>query len=152
MKVGIIGGGASGMMSVILLSREGIDVTIIEKNSTLGKKILMTGNGRCNYFNQDIDIDKYYTSDDEFLKTIVNEDNVLKAKEFLNSIGLVPRIKNGYYYPMSNTATSVLNAFLTEIERLKIKTILDSEINGIKKIENKYQVLVNGKKMLFEMQ
>ncbi len=150
MKVGIIGGGASGMMSAILLSREGIDVTIIEKNSTLGKKILMTGNGRCNYFNQDIDIDKYYTSDDEFLKTIVNEDNVLKVKEFLNSIGLVPRIKNGYYYPMSNTATSVLNAFLTEIERLKIKTILDSEINGIKKIENKYQVLVNGKKMLFD--
>ena len=78
MKVGIIGGGASGMMSAILLSREGIDVTIIEKNSTLGKKILMTGNGRCNYFNQDMDIDKYYTSDDEFLKTIVNEDNVLK--------------------------------------------------------------------------
>ena len=150
MKVGIIGGGASGMMSAILLSREGIDVTIIEKNSTLGKKILMTGNGRCNYFNQDIDIDKYYTSDDEFLKTIVNEDNVLKVKEFLNSIGLVPRIKNGYYYPMSNTATSVLNAFLTEIERLKIKTILDSEINGIKKIENKYQVLVNGREMLFD--
>lgn len=150
MKVGIIGGGASGMMSAILLSREGIDVTIIEKNSALGKKILMTGNGRCNYFNQDIDIDKYYTSDDEFLKTIVNEDNVLKVKEFLNSIGLVPRIKNGYYYPMSNTATSVLNAFLTEIERLKIKTILDSEINGIKKIENKYQVLVNGRKMLFD--
>ena len=150
MKVGIIGGGASGMMSAILLNREGFDVTILEKNSTLGKKILMTGNGRCNYFNQDMDVDKYYTSDYEFLKTIVNEENVLKVKEFLNSIGLVPRIKNGYYYPMSNTATSVLNAFLTEIERLKIKTILDSEINSIKKIENKYQIMVNGKKMLFD--
>ena len=150
MKVGIIGGGASGMMSAILLNREGFDVTILEKNSTLGKKILMTGNGRCNYFNQDMDVDKYYTSDYEFLKTIVNEENILKAKEFLNSLGLVPRIKNGYYYPMSNTATSVLNAFLTEIERLKIKTILDSEINSIKKIENKYQIMVNGKKMLFD--
>ena len=137
-------------MSAILLNREGFDVTILEKNSTLGKKILMTGNGRCNYFNQDIDVDKYYTSDYEFLKTIVNEENILKAKEFLNSLGLVPRIKNGYYYPMSNTATSVLNAFLTEIERLKIKTILDSEINSIKKIENKYQIMVNGKKMLFD--
>ncbi len=150
MKVGIIGGGASGMMSAILLNREGFDVTILEKNSTLGKKILMTGNGRCNYFNQDISVDKYYTSDYEFLKTIVNEKNILKVKEFLNSLGLVPRIKNGYYYPMSNTATSVLNAFLTEIERLKIKTILDSEINNIKKIENKYRIMVNGKKMLFD--
>lgn len=150
MKVGIIGGGASGMMSAILLNREGFDVTILEKNSTLGKKILMTGNGRCNYFNQDIGVDKYYTSDYEFLKTIVNEENILKVKEFLNSLGLVPRIKNGYYYPMSNTATSVLNAFLTEIERLKIKTILDSEINNTKRKENKYQIMVNGKKMLFD--
>ena len=150
MKVGIIGGGASGMMSAILLNREGFDVTILEKNSTLGKKILMTGNGRCNYFNQDIGVDKYYTSDYEFLKTIVNEENILKVKEFLNSLGLVPRIKNGYYYPMSNTATSVLNAFLTEIERLKIKTILDSEVNNIKRKENKYQIMVNGKKMLFD--
>ena len=149
MKVGIIGGGASGMMSAILLSREGIDVTIIEKNSTLGKKILMTGNGRCNYFNQDIDIDKYYTSDYEFLKTIVNEDNVFKVKEFLNSIGLVPRIKNGYYYPSSNTATSVLNAFLTEIEKRRIKVILDSEVNSIKKVDNKYQVTIDTKKMTF---
>ena len=150
MKVGIIGGGASGMMSAILLNREGFDVTILEKNSTLGKKILMTGNGRCNYFNQDIGVDKYYTSDYEFLKTIVNEENILKVKEFLNSLGLVPRIKNGYYYPMSNTATSVLNTFLTEIERLKIKTILDSEVNNIKRKENKYQIMVNGKKMLFD--
>ena len=150
MKVGIIGGGASGMMSAILLNREGFDVTILEKNSTLGKKILMTGNGRCNYFNQDIGVDKYYTIDYEFLKTIVNEENILKVKEFLNSLGLVPRIKNGYYYPMSNTATSVLNAFLTEIERLKIKTILDSEVNSIKRKENKYQIMVNGQKMLFD--
>ena len=61
------------MMSAILLNRNGIDVTIIEKNSTLGKKILMTGNGRCNYFNDEINIDKYYTSDYEFLKKIIND-------------------------------------------------------------------------------
>lgn len=150
MKVGIIGGGASGMMSAILLNRNGIDVTIIEKNSTLGKKILMTGNGRCNYFNDEINIDKYYTSDYEFLKNIINEENIIKAKDFLTSIGLVPRIKNGYYYPMSNTAISVLNAFLTEINNRKIKVLLDSEVNSIKKVDNKYQIIVNDKKMTFD--
>ena len=150
MKVGIIGGGASGMMSAILLNRNGIDVTIIEKNSTLGKKILMTGNGRCNYFNDEINIDKYYTTDYEFLKKVINEENIIKAKDFLTSIGLVPRIKNGYYYPMSNTATSVLNAFLTEINNRKIKVMLDSEVNSIKKLDNKYQVIVNDKKMIFD--
>ena len=61
MKVGIIGGGASGMMSAILLNRGGFDVTILEKNSTLGKKILMTGNGRCNYFNEDRSIRNYHS-------------------------------------------------------------------------------------------
>lgn len=150
MKVGIIGGGASGMMSAILLDREGIDVTIIEKNNTLGKKILMTGNGRCNYFNADINSDKYYTSDYEFLKNIIKQENIAKAQEFLTSIGLVPRIKNGYYYPSSNTATSVLNAFLTEIEKRKIKVILDSEVNNIKRVDNKYQVTINTKKMTFD--
>lgn len=150
MKVGIIGGGASGMMSAILLDREGIDVTIIEKNSTLGKKILMTGNGRCNYFNAEINSDKYYTSDYEFLKNIIKQENIAKAQEFLTSIGLVPRIKNGYYYPSSNTATSVLNAFLTEIEKRKIKVILDSEVNNIKRVDNKYQVTINTKKMTFD--
>lgn len=149
-KVGIIGGGASGMMSAILLARSGIEVTIMEKNSTLGKKILMTGNGRCNYFNTDITLDKYYTSDYEFLKRIVNEENILKAKEFLESIGLVPRIKNGYYYPMSNTATAVLNAFLIEIEKRNIRVILDSEVNAVKKLQDKYQVIVNEKKMTFD--
>lgn len=150
MKVGIIGGGASGMMSAILLDREGIDVTVIEKNSTLGKKILMTGNGRCNYFNAEINSDKYYTSDYEFLKNIIKQENIAKAQEFLTSIGLVPRIKNGYYYPSSNTATSVLNAFLTEIEKRKIKVILDSEVNNIKRVDNKYQVTINTKKMTFD--
>lgn len=150
MKVGIIGGGASGMMSAILLDREGIDVTIIEKNSTLGKKILMTGNGRCNYFNAEINSDKYYTSDYEFLKNIIKQENIAKAQEFLTSIGLVPRIKNGYYYPSSNTATSVLNAFLTEIEKRKIKVILDSEVNNIKRVDDKYQVTINTKKMTFD--
>ena len=149
-KVGIIGGGASGMMSAILLARSGIEVTIIEKNSTLGKKILMTGNGRCNYFNADITLDKYYTSDYEFLKRIVNEENILKVKEFLESIGLAPRIKNGYYYPMSNTATAVLNAFLIEIEKRNIRVILDSEVNAVKKLQDKYQVIVNEKKMTFD--
>ncbi len=149
-KVGIIGGGASGMMSAIILARMGIDVTIIEKNSALGKKILMTGNGRCNYFNDEITIDKYYTNDYAFLKKIVNENNVFKAKEFLKSIGLVPRIKNGYYYPMSNTASAVLNAFLVEIEKRNIKVLLDSEVNEIKETQGKYYVIVNGKKLIFD--
>lgn len=149
-RVGIIGGGASGMMSAILLARNGLDVTIIEKNSSLGKKILMTGNGRCNYFNEDIAPDKYYTSDYEVLKNIVTDENINRAKEFLNSIGIVPRIKDGYYYPMSNTATSVLNAFLTEIEHLKIRVLLDTEVEEIKQVKKGYQVKTTKENLSFD--
>ena len=55
-KVIVIGGGASGMVSAIVAARRGCSVTILERNSSLGKKILVTGNGKCNYFNDDFDI------------------------------------------------------------------------------------------------
>ena len=52
-KVIVVGGGASGMVSAIVAARNGSSVTILEKNNSLGKKILVTGNGKCNYFNDD---------------------------------------------------------------------------------------------------
>ena len=87
MRVGIIGGGAAGMMAAInikLFSNNNIDVTIHEKNQRPGKKLLATGNGRCNYTNADIDI-KYYHSKDENLKKILQKFNFDKCIEFFKS-------------------------------------------------------------------
>ena len=70
MKVCVIGGGASGLIAAIFAKRQGADVTILEKNSSCGKKLLATGNGRCNYWNHDQSISHYHSSFSD-LKSII---------------------------------------------------------------------------------
>lgn len=146
MKVLVLGGGASGLACAINLKRQGYDVTIIEKNKTLGKKILITGNGRCNYFNNDFSLKKYFTSDEDSLKEIVNEHNKEKLLEFFNSIGIIPSIINGYYYPYSDQAVTFNYALINTIKALNIKTILEAEVKKIEKKE-KFVVYYNDKKI-----
>jgi len=129
-KVFIIGGGASGLTAAIKASRNGFDVTIIEKNEKLGKKILITGNGKCNYWNENQDLLMYNSSGD--YTKIVNQLNLVKAHAFLDSIGLVPYIKNGYYYPNSQQAISVVNALVDEVKNNGVKIIHEEVIDVVK--------------------
>ena len=132
MRVGIIGGGAAGMMAAvnIKLLNNNIDVTIHEKNQRPGKKLLATGNGRCNYTNSDIDI-KYYHSKDENLKKILQDFDFEKCIEFFKRIGIEPINKNSYIYPMSEQASSILNALELKIRELSVKVISESNIVDI---------------------
>ena len=139
-KVFIIGGGASGLTAAIKASRNGNDVTIFEKNEKLGKKILMTGNGKCNYWNENQSIKMYHSSGD--YTKIVNQLNLTKAHAFLDSIGIVPFIKNGYYYPNSNQAISVVNALVDEAINNGVK-IINEEVTNVDKKDNKF--IINNK-------
>ena len=132
MRVGIIGGGAAGMMAAvnIKLLNTNIDVTIHEKNQKPGKKLLATGNGRCNYTNSDIDV-KYYHTKNENLKKILQDFDFEKCIEFFKSIGIEPINKNSYIYPMSEQASSILNALELKIRELSVKVISESNIVDI---------------------
>ena len=132
MRVGIIGGGAAGMMAAvnIKLLNNNIDVTIHEKNQRPGKKLLATGNGRCNYTNSDIDV-KYYHTKNENLKKILQDFDFEKCIEFFKSIGIEPINKNSYIYPMSEQASSILNALELKIRELSVKVISESNIVDI---------------------
>ena len=136
-KVFIIGGGASGLTAAIKSSRNGNDVTIFEKNDKLGKKILITGNGKCNYWNENQDLNMYHSNGD--YKKIVNQLNLTKAHAFLDSIGIVPFIKNGYYYPNSNQAISVVNALIDEAINSGVK-IISEEVTDVVKKDNKFVI------------
>ena len=142
-KVIVIGGGASGLVAAIVAKRGGNDVTILEKNIKCGKKILVTGNGKCNYFNSDFDIKHYYSNNIDKLKMIINEENKNIIFDFFDSIGVIPDIRNCYYYPYSNQAVSILNALLLEINRLDIKVINNCLVNKI--IKNNNQYIINDK-------
>ena len=97
----IIGGGASGLVAAIYAAKTGRKVTILEKNKTCGKKILITGNGKCNYWNNDQSISHYHSNNKELLICILNEENKQEILKLFDSIGIIPKIRDEYYYPYS---------------------------------------------------
>ena len=128
-KLVIVGGGASAMVASIKLS-EKYDVTILEKNSDLGKKLLLTGSGRCNYYNDDMSLSHFHSDSEKHNELLDGREKVIT---FFNEIGIVPKVINGYYYPVSNTAYSILNTLKTEIQKRNINVITDYEVKSIKK-------------------
>lgn len=146
MKVVIIGGGASGLVAGIIASQKN-NVTIIERNNECAKKILATGNGKCNYFNSEINNLKYYTDDYDILDKILSEENISSALKLFDELGVIPRIKNGYYYPYSNQATSIKSLLVREVKNRNIKVYNDLEVNDVIKIENKFIINPNKEKI-----
>ncbi len=131
-KVVIIGGGASGLTSAIYASKKN-EVTVLETKHSTGKKITISGNGRCNYFNENMSSDFYETFDKDVLDKILSSKNILTIKEFFKKIGIIPLIKDGYYYPTSNTAFSVKEALELECKLRGVKIICDYEVTSLKK-------------------
>ena len=135
MKIGIIGGGISGVVCAIKASINN-NVTIIERNDKLLKKLLLTGNGRCNYFNSNMDISNFNSSSN--LDSFITEKNINKVLDFYDSIGIIPKIKNGYYYPYSNTALSIKEALIKELKNNKVNVITDYLVENIEFKNNKF--------------
>ena len=137
-NVGIIGGGVSGVISAIYASKNGNKVTILEKNNDILKKLLITGSGRCNYFNSDQNIKHYHSKNEEYLKEIITKENIDELCCFYDSIGIVPKIKDGYYYPYSNMAISVKNALVTEVLKSNIKLICNYDVKSVDYKNNEF--------------
>lgn len=135
-KIIVIGGGASGLVSAIYAAKSGNKVTLLEKNKVLGKKILITGNGKCNYWNDDQSLEHYHTSNKEVLSNIITEENKQEILNFFTSLGIIPRIKDGYYYPYSNQATSIQTALIKEAELQGIVIKTETEVLSVKKENN----------------
>ena len=127
-KVVVIGAGASGIIAALKASEKN-EVILLEISDKCGKKILLTGNGRCNYWNSNININNYQTDD------IVKLENILKNKDtvldYLYNLGIYPKIKNDLYYPYSNQASSIEQIFLNELNKRNIKIKTNYKIKEI---------------------
>lgn len=132
-KVIVIGGGAAGLVAAIHAAKNNHDVTILERNNSCGKKILITGNGKCNYWNEDQDLNHYHSSNMDVLDKIITSENKNKALNFFSSIGIIPKVKDGYYYPYSNLAASIQYALIKEAEVSGVKFIYDITIEKVEK-------------------
>ena len=130
-EVVIVGGGASGLTAAITAARNGKDVTLIERNNKCGKKILITGNGRCNFWNTDEDLSHFHSSNSNLLKKFITDERKNSILKFFDSLGLAYKTKNGYYYPFSNQAFTIENALLSECKKLNIKIINEKKVEKI---------------------
>lgn len=144
MRVIIIGGGASGLMAAIVAARGGAKVTVLEHQSQVGKKILVTGNGRCNFTNTDQDLSHYH-SENLFnmavaLKQFTYQDTIL----FFKDLGIFSKNRNGYLYPHSDAASAILDVLRMECEHLKVKISCQAEITSVEKCEDIFKVHTPG--------
>ena len=149
MKIGIIGGGISGIVSAINLKNDNNEVIILEKNNKCLKKLLMSGNGRCNFWNSNQDLSKYNTESRGLIDKIINPITEEKSLTFLCDLGLVSVIKDGYYYPMSNQALTIYNLLMNEVDKKNITIKYEEEVIDIKK-EDKFIVKTNNNLYTFD--
>ena len=130
-KVAIIGAGAAGIMCSIQAVSKNTTVVLFDKNPVVGKKLLITGNGRCNYWNMDMGLEHFHSNNQELLKDFITDEVKSEVLAFFDSIGVVPNIKNGYYYPYSNQASSIRDLLEAEARRRGVLFSLGEEVKDI---------------------
>lgn len=142
MKIAVIGGGASGLMAAIAAARNGAQVTIYEKMNKVGKKLLATGNGRCNYTNMNMSTDRYHCNDIKFAENIFNFFDLDKTLSFFEDLGINPYVGElGKVYPGSLQASSVLDVLRYEAERLNIEEVTDFEVVQLRKSKGVFSIM-----------
>ena len=140
-KVGIVGAGASGLMAAITAARQGADVCIYENKDKAGKKILATGNGRCNFTNTCQDPSFYRSDNKDFPLKVLKRFDYKKVLEFFYEIGICTNDRNGYIYPKSDQASAVLEVLLMEAESLGVKIVTDCKIAEIRKRKKEFKII-----------
>ena len=130
----VIGAGAAGMTAAIFAARGASKVCVIEHRSEPGKKILQTGNGRCNLTHETVKAEDYGFTDKyktDFLKSALESFGVEETLAFFDSLGVPVRNKGGYIYPYSCTALSVRNALWDEMKRLGVEIMADTGVKSV---------------------
>lgn len=139
----IIGGGASGLMCAIAAKQKNknISVAIIEKNDRVGKKLLSTGNGRCNLTHKDITAENFCGSFKTQCKAVFEKYDTDKLLEIFKNLGLLHFCDNeGRYYPLCKQASAVLDVLRFACDRLNVKIFCSENIRSIRKNGNNFSV------------
>ena len=146
----VIGGGASGMLTGLLSARRGLNVSILEHGKTLGKKLAITGNGKCNFTNLYQEKSCYNSGDIEKAYNIINKLGGKGLIDLFSSFGIegivkkgrnFDRIEAGYVYPAGENAKEFVNILNDELIRLKVKLKTNINIFDIKKNEEFFEIV-----------
>ncbi len=141
MKIAIVGAGAAGIIAAITAKRENenLDIDIFDVNNGIGKKILASGNGRCNISNIDCKVENYIGENPSFCSYALKQFDFKAFEKFCKSIGLLLDIKeDGKVYPLSNEAKSVVRLLENSLESLGVNLILNEKVLDIEKQDGKF--------------
>lgn len=138
--VAIIGGGAAGLMAAITAARCGAKTLIIEHMDRVGKKILSTGNGKCNYTNALQGVSYYRGEDPAFVLPIFEQFGHEETVRFFQELGIYPKVRKGYFYPASEQASSVLEVLRMECDYQNVAIYTSCDLKSIRKTRNGYQI------------
>ncbi len=128
--VAVIGGGAAGLAAAVSAAKFGAKVTVLERMDRVGKKLMATGNGRCNLANVELDL-THYRGEQQFLNGIFERIGKKEILDFFRQAGLLFRIENGRIYPLSNHASAVLDVLRLEAGRYGVRLETDFEVKSV---------------------
>ncbi len=129
----VIGGGAAGLMAAIAAAKNGAKTVIIEHMDRVGKKILSTGNGKCNYTNALCEISCYRGEHPDFVSAVLKQFGSADTIRFFEELGVCPKERNGWYYPQSGQASAVLDVLMMETKAAGVTIYTSCRICSIKK-------------------
>jgi len=142
-KVAIIGGGASGLLCAIFCAKAGLHVTLFEQNDKCAKKILVSGNGRCNITNKNLHSNDFFSQNSTFVSHALKNFGFTEFVKFTTSLGLLLHVlEDGRAYPLSNEAKSVARIFEECAKDLGVVFHTQEKITDIKRLTQAYESVV----------
>jgi predicted Rossmann fold flavoprotein len=138
----IIGGGASGLMAAVMAARNGARVTVLERMQRVGKKLLATGNGRCNLTNRRLDASHYHGASPEFLDAVFRQFGLDQTLAFFDELG-VPVVEEdgGKLFPQNQQASSVLDVLRYEMTALGVTEVCDVIVHVVQRKQGTIQCI-----------
>ncbi|SDB09164.1 aminoacetone oxidase family FAD-binding enzyme [Eubacterium oxidoreducens] len=139
----VIGAGAAGIFAAITAARRGCCVVLIEHSNQIGKKLLSTGNGRCNFSNLLMQPDCYHSSSGEGYFRVIEDYDSDCLQAFFQELGMLITNKNGYLYPATQSAVTVLEIFKLELERLQVKIKTNTILSQLTQSNDQFQLMTD---------
>lgn len=142
MKVLVIGGGMAGLTYAVIACKNGYDVTVAERNGRVGRKIAMSGNGKCNIGNSKVDLSCYNKSN--IVGNVLAEVSVTEYKKYLKSCGIYTFEDNdGRMYPVSESASNTVDCLRAQVEKYGGKIVCEAEVFRVRPAEKGFEALIN---------
>jgi predicted Rossmann fold flavoprotein len=133
MNTAVIGAGPSGMAAALQAAWNGASVTLFERNDIVGRKLLVTGSGRCNITNDGVSAEKYTCADPRWMETLLARFGVPDLLGMLREIGVtVYKTSDGWYYPLSNSAQTVADAFASALLQAGVTVRTSTQVTAIR--------------------